>query len=261
VENVTERTPIGIPVLDQVLDGGIPRGYVVLLEIDTGTRPDVFITNFLATGLTMDESAYILCTEYPLHFLFQHLRNKGVNVNSALEENQLIGIDAFADAFGWGEFEPESEYSVEDLTNSRQVIDIIRNVVSEIKSEGKFRGVIDSLSSLLHAADDPNDVINFVHHQMSAQKSTGNLLLYTIHSDAHPEELIRRIEHIVDGVIALYKIYDDEGWNIALQIEKMRGIDFEPILYHYHVKDSKITLRPFETLEYEEEEEEEEEEE
>ncbi len=254
-----EKTPMGIPVLDDALGGGIPRGYVILLEVDTGTRLDAIITNYLATGLKKGELAYILCTEYPLQFPYQQLRQKNINVDKALEEKQLVGIDAFTDAFGWGEFEPQSEYSIHDLTNSRHVHDILRKAVLALKPKDNLRGVVDSLTAILHAAREEDEAINYVHHQMSAQKNHGNILIYTIAREAHSEEVIRRLEHIVDGVITLYKIYTDEGWNIAIQIEKMRGIDFKPQLLHYQVKDGEIILTPFDEIENEKDEESEEE--
>ena len=252
---MTEKTPLGIPVLDDALGGGIPRGYVILLEVDTGTRPDAFISTYMATGLNQGELAYILCTEYPLRLPYEQLKNKGIDVEKALKAKQLTGIDAFTDAFGWGEFAPGSKFAVHDLGNTRHVDDTIRKAVLAMKPKKNLRGVVDSLTSILHAARDFDEAINYVHHQMSAQKNLGNILLYTIARDAHDEEDIRRLEHIVDGVIALYKIYDEDGWQIACQIEKMRGTDFDAQLYLYEVRAGEITLSPF--TEYEEDEDEE----
>ena len=253
---MTDKTPLGISVLDEALGGGIPRGYVILLEVDAGTRSDAFISTFMASGLNAGELAYILCTEFPLKFPYEQLRKKGIDVEKALKAKQLMGIDAFTDAYGWGEFNPESKFIVHELSNTRHVHDTIRKAVLAMKPKANLRGVVDSLTSILHAARDPDEAITYVHHQVSAQKNHGNILLYTIAREAHDEEDIRRLEHIVDGVIALYKIYDDEGWQITCQIEKMRGIDFDPKLYLYEVKDGEITLSPF--TEYEEEEEDEE---
>lgn len=260
VENMTDKTPIGIPALDNALGGGIPRGYVILLEVDTGTRSDAFLSTFLATGLSNGELAYILCTKYPLSFPYAQLQNKGIDVDKARKTKQLVGIDAFTDAFGWGEFKPESEFAVHDLGNSRHIHDVIRKVILTMKPKQNLRGVVDSLTSIIHAARDPDDTMNYVHHQMSAQKNQGNILLYTIAREAHDEEDIRMLEHIVDGVIALYKIYSEEGWQIAIQIEKMRGIDFEHKLFLYEVNDGDITLSPFSEYEGEEEDEDEDEE-
>ncbi|MFW9935833.1 MAG: RAD55 family ATPase [Candidatus Thorarchaeota archaeon] len=249
---MTDKIPLGLPILDAALGGGIPRGYVILLEVDTGTRVDAFISTFLATGLQKGEHAYILCTEYPLRFPFEQLRYKGIKVDELLESKQMVGIDAFTDAFGWGEFEPESEFSVQDLRNTRHVHDIIHKAVLIMNPEDNLRGVVDSLTSIIHTAQEPGEVIKSVHQQVSAQKNNGGILIYTIAREAHDEELLRQLEHIVDGVIALYKVYDEQGWQIACQIEKMRGIDFEPQLLLYQVKDGEITLTPF--IEFEEEE-------
>jgi KaiC/GvpD/RAD55 family RecA-like ATPase len=258
---MTDKTPLGIPVLDDALGGGIPRGYVVLLEVDTGTRSDAFLSTFLANGLNNGELAYILCSDYPLRFPYEQLRHKGVDVDKALKAKKLVGIDAFTDAFGWGEFEPESGFSVHDLSNSRHVHDIIRKAVLDMKPKDNLRGVVDSLTSIIHAAREPDEVFNYLHHQMSAQKNHGNILIYTIAREAHDEEDLRHLEHIVDGVIALYKICNEEGWQIACQIEKMRGIDFEPQLYLYEVENGEIKLTRFAEFEDEDAEEDENEEE
>ena len=240
-----ELAPIGIPVLDEALGGGLPRGTVVLLEEETGTKPDALLATFLATGLKAGEYAYILSTDHPLSFSYQLLAAQGVDVEAALEEGRLVGIDGFTDAFGWGEFRPSSRYAIHDLSSPRLVHDVVRQAVMDLKPRNNLRGVIDSLTSIIHATRDPRALMTYVHHQMSAQKNHGNLLVYTVHRSAHSPETLGRLEHIVDGVISLRKMRSGNRWRIGLQIEKMRGVNFDTSLYECRVDRGRVTVALF----------------
>ena len=63
-ENVRERCPTGIESLDNILNGGIPRGNSVLITGAAGTGKTTLSIEFLVRGALMDEKGlYISVTE------------------------------------------------------------------------------------------------------------------------------------------------------------------------------------------------------
>ncbi len=48
---IKNRAKFGIPDLDAALDGGIPRGSLILLEEDTGAKSGILQAKFVAEGL------------------------------------------------------------------------------------------------------------------------------------------------------------------------------------------------------------------
>lgn len=64
-----ERISTGIPVLDKLIEGGIPRGFTVLVAGNPGTGKTILTSHFLYDGLLKGESAlYVSSSESKIQF-------------------------------------------------------------------------------------------------------------------------------------------------------------------------------------------------
>jgi hypothetical protein len=232
----------GIPLLDEALGGGIPRGSVVLLEEEVGTKPDYFFARFISQGLKKGESAYILNTEHSPRLVTDTLSHFGLDTQTHIDDGSLILIDGFTKAFGWGEFESDCEHTVKDLSNIREVHDVVRKAVLHINPKNNLRGVVDSLSTLIMRCQDERELFGYVHHQMAAQKNYGNILFYTIHFGAQPDYMLQALEHIVDGVVELRRVKHEERWKAKLLIKKMRRAEFSTRELLYEILGGEIKI-------------------
>ena len=52
-----ERLSTGIPALDELIEGGIPRGFTVLVAGNPGTGKTILTSHFLYDGLLKGEAA------------------------------------------------------------------------------------------------------------------------------------------------------------------------------------------------------------
>ena len=60
-----ERISTGIPGLDGLIEGGIPKGFTVLIAGNPGTGKTILTAHFLHDGLTKNENAiYVSFSEY-----------------------------------------------------------------------------------------------------------------------------------------------------------------------------------------------------
>ena len=59
-----ERAKFGIPLLDDALGGGVPRGSIILVEDEVGINSEHVLVQFLSEGLRTGEYGYILSTEH-----------------------------------------------------------------------------------------------------------------------------------------------------------------------------------------------------
>lgn len=240
----SELAMFGLSVLDKALGGGVPRGTVLLLEEDTGTKPDALIAHFIAEGLRKNEFCYILNTEHPPRMIMKMLASYAMDVQKFVNLGKLFLIDGFTDAFGWGEFQSDVKHVVHDIRNIKEVHDVIRLVVSSVKPKNNLRGVVDSLSTLLLSSQDEKEVFNYIHHQMAAQKNYGNTLIYVIHKGAHKPETVKALEHIVDGVIEIKKVDDKHGSKSILQVQKLREMQYSTKQYWYQVNAKGVAMKP-----------------
>jgi len=240
----SELAMFGLNVLDKALGGGLPRGTVLLLEEDTGTKPDALVAHFIAGGLRNGEFCYILNTEHPPRMIIKMLASYGIDVQKFTNLSKLFLIDGFTDAFGWGEFRSDVKHVVHDIRNIKEVHDIIRLVVSSVKPKNNLRGVVDSLSTLLLSSRDEGAVFNYIHHQMAAQKNFGNTLIYVLHKGAHRPETVKALEHIVDGVIEIRRVEEKHGSKSVLQVQKLREMHYSTKQYWYQVDAKGVVMKP-----------------
>jgi len=239
---IKNRAKFGIRDLDNALDGGLPRGSLVLLEEDTGARSHILLSKFIAEGLLNNEYCYNFNMEHPPQAIVNSLNTFGMEPEEFLNNDQLIIIDGFTDAFGWGEFTSKWKYVCHDLTNITEVHNVVKDATSEIKPYNNMRGVVDSLTTLILASDTERKILNYIHHQMAIQKNNGTTTIYTIHAGAHRPELVKALEHIVDGVIWISKVDLDDEPRDVIQIKKLRESKYSSRKYFFNEDEDGASL-------------------
>lgn len=239
---IKNRAKFGIPDLDAALDGGIPRGSLVLLEEDTGAKSSILQSKFVAEGLLNNEYCYIFNMEHPPAAIVNQLNIYGLEPEEYITNGQFIVIDGFTDAFGWGEFQSRWKYVCHDLSSIKDVHDVVKQATSEVQPYNNMRGIVDSLTTLLLASDSERAILNYIHHQMATQKNYGTTSMFTIHMGAHRPELVKALEHIVDGVIWVSKVGLEDEPRDVIQIRKMRESRYSPRMYYFNVDGNSANL-------------------
>ena len=116
------RLMTGVPRLDEMLGGGLPRGYSLLVAGPSGSGKSVLAANFLAEGARCGETGVIAAFEqYP-----SRLRNP--LVAALIESGQVALVDSRA-----------ADLSIDET---------LRLLMSEINRLNASRVVIDSLSGI-----------------------------------------------------------------------------------------------------------------
>jgi len=118
----TARVSLGVPKLDQMLDGGLPRGHSLLLAGPSGSGKSILATAFLAEGGRLGETGVLLAVE--------QRPNPAVNraLMELIESGQVVQVDA-----------RRPDLSIEE---------VLRRLLDEIRRLQATRVVIDSLSGL-----------------------------------------------------------------------------------------------------------------
>jgi KaiC/GvpD/RAD55 family RecA-like ATPase len=233
------NSDFGLPVLDEALGGGIPRGYVLLLEEDAGLSEDVLVTFFIARGLQNGESVFILNTDYPISTIKNLMSAQGIDATKYMDSGKL----AFMNSFGDDEPTSEKTYAtIHNVSDIREIHNYVKDYSEKNKSPAEFRGIIDSLSTIILSLDDPKSIFAFVRSQVILQKKCGGIILLTVHSKAHSARLVAALEHLVDGVIELRKEKYYRDWRSILQIKKMVGQEFSTREYSYVIREGKLVV-------------------
>jgi len=138
-----ERVKSGIPGLDEILHGGIPRRNVVLLSGGPGTGKSIFGQQYLYSGLRAGEPGVLVALEeHPVQIRL-NMEQFGWDVR----EYERKGLFAIVDAFtgGIGEAAKRERYVVRAVDDIGALVDVLREAIRDI---GARRAVIDSVTTL-----------------------------------------------------------------------------------------------------------------
>jgi len=224
-----ERVKSGIPGLDEIMNGGIPRGQLVLLSGTCGTGKTTLCGQYVYQGLTK-------FNENGLFLSFEDLPNM---------------IKGNFKQFGW-DFEPfekqdKFDFIRYDPYHIEEVFDILE---SNVRSIGAKRIVIDSVSALGLHVRDKADLRRMIFNLSNVLRKLGCTVIMV--SEIVPGSAgISRYgveEFVTDSVIVLYYERNEFTFTRAIQIWKMSGSDHSKKLHPYKITKDGIIIQPGEEV-------------
>jgi len=217
-----ERASTGVPGLDDMLRGGIPRGSTVLLYGGPGSGKTIISIQFLTWGAMNGECSLYVSAEEPKHKIYSRHEAMGFPLSRLEREGLLLFLDATPIRLISDEVEARS--SVPKLSIS-SLLARLRDITSK---HGLKRIVIDPLSTIAMRFERPYERRNMLYELFKGISSLGATTL--ISAEMRESRVRRRIEveeYLSDGVISLRNIWAREALIRVVQVEKMRGTDID----------------------------------
>jgi circadian clock protein KaiC len=228
------QTPLcstGIPGLDDILRGGLPRKRFYLVEGDPGVGKTTLALQYLLEGAKRGE------------------RGLYITLSETQEE-----LNAVAESHGWD----LSVFSTFELTAmEQQMANPLPNTVfypseveltqttqlllTEIEKVNPNRIVFDSLSELRLLAQDP---LRYRRQMLSLKQyfSGRNCTVLLLDDKSHADHQVQSIAH---GVISLERVSPEYGvTRRKLEITKMRGVNFRAGRHDYIISTGGLEVFP-----------------
>lgn len=133
-----ERLSVGIREIDEMLAGGIPKGFLVAVVGEPGCGKTVFCLSFINQGLINGNKCIFVTTEESRESIIRQAEQFNYDFRNAVEDGRLVIIDALMSG-------REDPYSLSTL----DIEELVRKII-EVKKKfgyGHARLVIDSLSA------------------------------------------------------------------------------------------------------------------
>jgi circadian clock protein KaiC len=207
---LTPIAPTGIPGIDQLLRGGLPRNRMHLIEGEPGTGKTTLALQFLLEGRRLgEESLYVTLSE----------TTEELNHVAASHGWTLDGVATF-------QLAPIAERAADEYTLYHpaeiELADLTKTVLEQVQATRPARVVFDSLSELRLLARDPlryRRQILGLKDFFSRHPST--VLLLDDHSAGDADLQLRSLAH---GVVLLEHLPFEYGRaRRRLRIIKLRG--------------------------------------
>lgn len=241
------RCQTGIGQLDELLEGGFPRGRTMLVSGSCGTGKTILATQFLYNGIIKyDESGVLVLLEQNPDEFKEDMLEFDFDLEKLEEEGKLVIIDASLSKISIENVignVPVSSKSFSLLPGERDLKKLLDVVMRAAKKIGAKRAVIDSIQALDLMVKDETEARKLIVDMNYKLKSAG-LTSIIISESGHntPTEGVEK--YIVDGVISLRYTTTGPDVGRTLVIDKMRRTSHsEEIHTLKFIKGQGITLQ------------------
>lgn len=217
------QVPTGISGLDVQLGGGVPPGTTILLLAEPGAGSEIFAQQFAYGGLVNNDEVFYLSSEHPVQEIASEMEDFGWGKKDELV-NKIDFVDAYAPRF-YNVLPKEliSNVSAKDfLKQGTDSLNLLKSTVTK-KHDGKYRGVIDSISFFLRSYE-LNDVVEAIEIMSSVGKLSGAVHLILMTSGMHDSVVENTLKHVCDGVIEFRMKERGSEVEHTILIRKMRGM-------------------------------------
>jgi len=198
----------GVDGLDDVVEGGFPRGSLIVLAGEPGVGKTVFSMVFLVKGVELNES--------------------GVYVSFAEAKNTLINNFSRHLNVDLAKLEVEGKIKILDFTVIKEegISLILESILAEVKALNAKRLVIDSFSAMAQAFKEPIDVRIILHTILNKLIKEMDCTTIIIEEIPIGESKIGFgiEEFVADGILRLKRNYFEDRLIRKLEIIKLRGV-------------------------------------
>ena len=215
------RLHMGVPGLDEMMGGGLPRGYSLLVAGPSGSGKSILASSFLAEGARTGETSVIAAFE-------QHPHKARGRVVADLIDSGRIGV-------------------IDTRAATLSVDEIAMLLIAEIHRLKASRVVIDSLSGfeLALAPTFREDYRESLARMMSALASTGVTVLMTSELEDRYYELgfsPYGTAFLTDAIVMQRYVEIDSRLERVMAVVKMRASAHSSQLHLFHIDDDGIKI-------------------
>jgi circadian clock protein KaiC len=209
-----ERVEAGVPGLELITHGGLPRDRLTLVAGTAGSGKTVFLSQFLSTGIEAGEPGVFVTFEERPEAIRRNMRSFGWDIPHWEAEEQWAFVDA-------SPRQVDTVYSGDDY----DLTPLLIRVTNAIERVGARRVAIDSVGSLVAQfdRDAPARRLLFRLAENLEQAGVSTVMSTERSEDYGPIGRLGFEEFVADNVLILRNALDGEKRRRSIEILKMRG--------------------------------------
>ena len=218
------KVPIGISGIDELIDGGLNPGSLILLTGTTGTGKTIFSLQYLYNGAKNGEAGVYVSFEEPIENIKENAKKLGFDFSKFEKEGKVLFVRF--DPFHAEDIYDLVESNVKKIGAKRVIIDSISALGLYVRDSSEIRRTIFNISLLLRKLDCTSIIISEI---LPLQNSLSRFGVE---------------EFVSDGIIVLYYLRSESQFARSLTIWKMRGSKHSQKLHPYSITDRGVIVYP-----------------
>lgn len=206
----TEKISTGIPIVDNLLSGGVPRGSSILIKANPLSDPSTLVFQYLRNRLKEgDIGVYFLNNKKP-ECVLEDSQSVGLDIKDFRDKTRLFFIDSFSALFGLVSTE---KYSVSNIDDFSETSNVVTKALIDCSEKGKVFFVYDALNTSYDQFG--GNILNTIK-EWSKIAIAYDAILCFIYSDwSYPHEFSEAITGLFPNIIDLLTIERLVGTNVV----------------------------------------------
>jgi circadian clock protein KaiC len=227
------KVPTQISGLDEVLEGGLPRGRTTLVSGGPGSGKTVFGLEFLCSGAMSGEPGVFVTLEERTDAIRQNALSMGWNLAALEKAGKVVIVEARL----FGEEVISGDFDIQGL------LAIVGGHIKRIQAK---RVVVDALDVLLRVFSDAKRERNELYrlHEWLIDRGLTNILTAKAHREGEAAPQYEFLDFMADCVLRLDHRVTGQVATRRLRVIKYRGSGFGTNEYPYVIGDQGIVLFP-----------------
>jgi circadian clock protein KaiC len=239
-----QRESTGIPKLDEVIGGGLPRPSTTAVIGPPGTGTTSLCKNFVVSSLLRGRRVLVaLGDEPPYHYLRNFDGMKSFEVKSYVEQKKLFILDSYAEFAQAIGMQALTDLSALESVPAEKIMLSTRSLGREqIGPDTKDLNIVTDSLTAFSPFIGIRDMHNVILAAQTLATESNYVMIYTAHEGALEGNLTQVIRQYADGIIRLRKRWVRGILRREMVIEKMRFTEItEPVL-EYRITDEGIEI-------------------
>ena len=241
----------GIKELDKLLGGGVPQGTQILLEVETGTGPLLFIEKWLCEGVRQKKVCFLYSFDYSAETILQKFAEFGIIPKEFFKMGKIV--DFWTKGEEYVRDFSKSIITIGEPTNINRVIDIIHGIWQEYRNNFEtdngsrinlVRSATYSLSTIIMTFGF-DKTYKLIKELIQVAKNENAITMDIIGLGMHTSMETKTFEFLYDAVVRL-EIKEVNGeFKRYLRVVKSPIFDYETKKIPYEfMKNDIVLLKP-----------------
>lgn len=244
-----KRVKTGIPGLDDLMEGGLPRGYCYTVVGGPGSGKTTFCVQFLYNGVTKygENGVYLTFDETP-NSIKTNAKRFGMDLEALERDGRIAIIDAHPIRMGLGRYVIQAPTMGAPSFGIENVLGVLHEARKRINAK---RVAVDSLTSLMIQYKDAFTVRREVLTLMKSLSETDDCTSILLSESTDEGEGLGRYQvetFLAQGVIILHNILMGDVRVRAIEIRKIRGTKHSERMHPFRITDQGIVVLPEERV-------------
>jgi circadian clock protein KaiC len=232
-----DKAPTFISGLDEILDGGLPRGRTTVVNGGPGSGKTVLGLEFLYRGALAGEPGILVGFEEPVAQLRTNAATLGWDLEALEREKRLFLLE--------GSIKPDTL-----MSGAFSLRGLLAAATGKTREMGARRIVIDALEVILRLFDTPQQVRSEMHMLNDWLQMSGLTTIMTIRPSARAgvSPFDKFFDSMADCVIRIDTRVADQVSTRRLRVVKYRGSGFGRNEYPFAITETGLMVAPITTV-------------